>query len=95
MESLNLACTIDKLYLIASALDSLLIDHYSTFLHDTGPECRSLLNIVATGVSEILHDLEFLSTADLLALATDGLEHSFPVDNPSVSGYHKQDNNTR
>ncbi len=91
MESLNLSCTIGKLFLIASALDALLIDEYPTLLRDTGSRCRSLLNLLATGVSEIRHDLERLSAADLLALASDGLQHSFPVDNAGNSGYDKQE----
>ena len=95
MESLNLTCAIDKLFLIASALDTLLADEYATLLKDTGHNCSHLLNIIATGVSELRQDLGYLATADLLALATDGLEHSFPVDNGADSGYHKQDNNER
>lgn len=94
MESDNLKCTIDKLFLIASALDTLLIDNYATLLHDTGSTCRSLLNTVATGVSELRHDLEALAMADLLYLASDGLHHSSPVDNGCDSGYDKHEINT-
>lgn len=94
MESLNLTCTIDKLFLIASALDSLLIDNYTILLHESGATCRSLLNTVATGVSELRHDLETLAMADLLYLASGGLQRSFPVDNAGDSGYDKHENNT-
>ena len=87
MESLNLACTIDKLFLIASALDSLLIDNYTLLLHESGAACRSLLNTVCTGVSELRRDLETLAMSDPLYLATDGLERSFPIDNAADSGY--------
>ena len=95
MEPDNLSCTMDKLFLIASALDALLEDEYATLLHDTGPRCRTLLNIIATGVREIQQDLEYLSSADLLALATDGLEHSFPVDSEADCSYDKHDNDAR
>ena len=92
MEPLNLICAIDKLFLLASALDTLLTDEYATLLRDTGHKCRNVLNIVATGLGEIRHDLEYLVTTDLLALATDDLLHSFPVDNGADSGYDKHEN---
>ena len=50
MEPLNLICAIDKLFLLASALDTLLTDEYATLLRNTGHKRRNLLNLVATGL---------------------------------------------
>ena len=89
----NLKCMIDRLFLIASGLDSLLIDQYAVLLNHTGADCRSLLNVLSTGVADLHHDLEALSAADLLYLASDGLHQSFPVDNEGDSGYDKHEIN--
>ena len=89
MDTPNLTCTIGKLFLIARALDDLLSEEHATLLHETGTKCRRILNTIATGVGELRHGLEALTSADLLYLATDGLQQSFPVDKTADSGYDK------
>lgn len=91
IDALNLFCTLEKLFLIAKGLDELLEDNYSILIHDTGRARKRTLCAVITGVSELRRDLEALTMADPLYLATDGLERSFPVDNTDDSGYDKHE----
>lgn len=94
MDSLDLFCTLEKLYLIAVGLDKLLEDNYPVLLHDTGCARKRTLCTLVTGISELRRDLETLAMSDPLYLATDGLERSFPIDNTADSGYDKHEINT-
>lgn len=94
MDSLDLFCTLEKLYLIAVGLDKLLEDNYPILLHDTGCERKRILCTIVTGISELRCDLETLAMSAPLHLATDGLERSFPIDNTADSGYDKHEINT-
>ena len=78
MDDLDLFMTLEKLFLIAHALDNLLETHYDTILHDTGVARKRTMSTIITGISELHHGLEVLAMSDPLALATDGLLHSDP-----------------
>lgn len=91
MDAPDLFVTLEKLFLIAKALDDLLMDKYSILIHDTGCARKRTLCTIITGISELRRDLETLAMSDPLCLATDGLEHAFPVDNAGDSGYDKHE----
>ena len=95
MDAPDLFCTLEKLYLISQGLDRLLEDHFTDINHDNGQLHKRSLCVRVSGIAELRLGLEALAMADPLYLATDGPEHSFPVDNGADSGYHKQDNNER
>lgn len=77
MENASLVCGIEKMYLIALALDEFLSAEYPTLLHETGAGCRRALNTLSTGLGELRHGLEALQT--------------FPVDKAGDSGYDKRE----
>lgn len=93
MDAPDLFVTLEKLFLIARALDSLLEENYSILIHDTGLARKRTLCAIVTGVSELHRDLETLAMSDPRALAADGLEDAFPVDNTDDSGYDKHEIN--
>ena len=94
MDALDLFCTPEKLFLIAVGLDKLLEDNYSVLIHDTGCARKRTLCALVTGVAELRRDLETLAMSDPLYLASEGLERSFPIDNPADSGYDKHEKQT-
>ncbi len=64
MERIDFLVTVEKLYLIARSLDSLLMDDYSILTHGTDLARKCLLNVIIAGVSELHHSLEALAMAD-------------------------------
>ena len=64
MQQIDFFLTIEKLYLIARALDDLLIDNYSDLTGAASVARDRTLSTVITGINEIHHGLEALAMAD-------------------------------